>query len=776
MRVRQALAEGASGLERLTEEEPAIVRAYFDEALLPTWAEAQLAPPGAARELAEQAAVVAGALWRRTGDALPRDAAVALQSSVAVAGRDPPNAQALGYRFLAEARRRDETQRPACESFREAHRFLSQGGSPYEAVAAERTVAKCLYPSQLAAARAELARLAAAAEPRAHLFLLARTRWLQGLIAVTQGDLTGGLDRYRLARDGFVALGDAQNQAFVHALRAEALTLLGEDRRAWEERRSALALLDRVQDPRRVQSILEDAALACLDARLPRAALDLLTALVESGLLDASPGLLSDVLTRRSAVRHALGEDQLAVRDLSEARRRLPSIEDGALSDRMRAEVDAAEGVLLASKQPERAVDALQRAAEYFASAGPVRVPPLRLQTARVESARGLVDSAEEELLAGMHLIEAQRVSLHDLALQASFFEQAVPMYDDMVALQLDQRHDPAAALAFVERGRGRQVVDSLAAAATRERPVKSDVSEASFEPGSLQRELPQGVALVYYLSLDRRLLAWLVTRDDVRFVEQPVPRAEIVRLVAAQQAALELRATLASVQRVGARLHDVLVRPLAPFPPSVRALAFVPDACAPLRVLRGLVGPGDEPLSRGGLRAGRVPEREGAGLALARFGTSAGSPCAGRRQPSRRLGPVARIRAAAGRRAGSRRGCRALSRRRSCCRWRRHEGDISRRAPPERRRPLRRARHIPGRRPGPLAPSPRRGPRATPERSTCATCRGATFVPGSLSSRPVAPRRARFRGRRARSAWAGRSSLQVCRTSSAACGTWTTR
>ena len=329
--------------------------------------------------------------------------------------------------------------------------------------------------------------------------------------------------------------------------------------------------------------------------------------------MNASPALLSDALTRRSAVRHALGEDQLAVRDLSEARRRLLRIEDGALSDRMRAEVDAVEGVLFASARPERAVDALRRATDYFARAVPVRVASLRLQLARVQSARGLVDSAEEELLAGIHLIEAQRVSLHDLALQASFFEQAVPFYDDMVALQLDQRHDPAAALSFVERGRGRQLVDSLAAASTRERPGKPDVSEASFEPGSLQRELPQGVGLVYYVSLDRRLLAWLVTRDEVRFVEQPIPQAEIVRLVAAQQAALERRATLATVQNVGARLHDVLVRPLAPFPASVRALAFVPDASLHFASFAALWDRCGGPLSRGGLRAGRVPEREGA-------------------------------------------------------------------------------------------------------------------------------------------------------------------
>jgi CHAT domain-containing protein len=578
-RVREALADGAARLERLTGEEPAIVRAYFDEELLPAWAEARLAPAGDARPLAEQAALVGGALWRRTGDALPRDAAAALQSTVALAGRDPPRAQALGYRLLAEARRRDETQRPACETFREAQRLLSQGGSPYAAVAAERTVSRCLYPSRLDAARAELARLATDAEPRGYLLLLARTRWLQGLIAVTQGELTGALERYRLARDGFVALGDATSQAFLDTAVAEALTLLGDGRQAWEERRSALALLDHVRDPRRVQGILEEAALACLDAQLPRAALALLTALVDSGVLSASPGLLSDALTRRSLVRLALGEGRLAVHDVSEARRQLPRIEDGALSDRMRAEVDAAEGALLASTHPERAAEALRRAADYFAGAGPVRVPPLRLQVARVQSARGLVDSAEEELLAGIRLIEAQRVSLHDLALQASFFEQAVPLYDDMVALQLDHRLDPAAALSFVERGRGRQLVDSLADAATREGRGKPAGPGTSFEPASLQREMPRGVALAYYVSLDRRLLAWLVTRDDLRFVEQPIPRHEIVRLVAAQQAALERRATLATVRRVGERLHDVLVRPLAPFPPSVRALAFVPDA-----------------------------------------------------------------------------------------------------------------------------------------------------------------------------------------------------
>jgi len=573
--VRAALAQGAAGVERLTSEEPAIVRAYFDEVLLPAWAEAQLAPVGDARALAAQAALVGEALLRRTGDALPRDVAEALHPPAAVSGRDPPRLQALGFRLFAEGRRRDETQRPACDAFREAQRLLSIGGSPYASVAAERTVARCLYPARLDAARAELARLEADAGPHAYVLVLARTRWLQGLIAAMRGELGVAPDRYRLALEGFVALDDAENEAFVHTLMAEVLHHVGDGRRAWGERRSALALLGRVRDLRRRQGILEEAALACLDERRPRAALGLLTALVESVASRASAAILCDAITRRAAVRLALGDDAGAASDVAEARRRLPGIEDASLSERMRAEVDAVEGSLLARAGRESAEALLRRSLGYFERAAPARVPALRLQTARVLSERGGVDGAEAELLAGIRLVEEQRLSLRDVALQASFFDQSLPLFDDMVVLQADERRDPAAALSFVERGRGRQLADALAAAAP---PGPSPAAAEPLDAAALQRGLPDGVALVYYTCVGGRLLAWRVTRDDLRFAEQPAPEAEIARLAAVQRASLERRAPLAAVRRAGERLYDVLVRPLG-LVDSGRALVFLPDA-----------------------------------------------------------------------------------------------------------------------------------------------------------------------------------------------------
>jgi CHAT domain-containing protein len=118
-----------------------------------------------------------------------------------------------------------------------------------------------------------------------------------------------------------------------------------------------------------------------------------------------------------------------------------------------------------------------------------------------------------------------------------------------------------------VERGHARQLVDSLAGAAA-----------TPLGPETLRRELPSGVALVYYVPLDDRLFAWTLDREGSHFIERLLREAELSRLVAANRAAIEGRAPQEAVRRTAARLHDELVRPLLPFVASQRALVVIPD------------------------------------------------------------------------------------------------------------------------------------------------------------------------------------------------------
>ncbi len=567
-RVRAALEAGQAAVDRLAEDSPSLLRDYLEDDLLPAWADAYLVGHPDANLDRERARLLGEALSRTTGDAMTQDAARALAEPAATAtSRDPLRSQALGYQTLREAKRLDDLQGPSCAPFRTAVRDLEAGGSPYTVWAQLQVVSACLYPSKQQAALAELARLETVAEPRPYVHVLGRVRWLQGLIHLHRGELTESLERYRSARSIFRTTRDAESEAYILIAMAENLRVLGETRGAWRERRQSLALLSQVRNPRRRQGILSEAVLSCLAERMPRSALHFGIAQVETAFSWARAVVIGDALIRRASIRHLLGADDLAASDMREARKWIPRVLDKSWGERLQAEAEAAEGKILVSRQPEEAARSLGEALAYFRATAPDRVPALHLLLARAQLARGLDNAAEGELSAGIQAMERERTSLRDAALQVSFFDQALPLFDDMVRLQVAKRHDPERALAFVERGRARQLVDSLAGAAA-----------TPFDPEALRRELPDGLALVYYLPLDDRLFAWALTREGSHFIERSLPAAELSRLVAAHRAAIEGRAPLEVVRRTSARLHDELVRPLIPFFASQRALIFVPD------------------------------------------------------------------------------------------------------------------------------------------------------------------------------------------------------
>jgi CHAT domain-containing protein len=579
-RVRAALQEGPGAIDPLADEAPSLLRDHLQDDLLPAWADAQLTGRPDARRLRDQARLIGDALLRTTGDALARDAALALEPNGPASSAAAFRTQALGYRALHDAQHLYEIQQPSCGPFRQARRLLDEGGSPYAAWVGERIVTACFYPSEPQAALAELRRVEVVAEEHAYLVLLARTRWMQGLVLSNRADLTTGLDRYHLARSGFRAVRDTENEAFVLGLLAEGLAALGEEGRAWRERMAGLALLHQQRSLRRRFGILEEAALACLDARLPRTALHFQTAVVEVADRWSDVAASTDALVRRAALRHALGSDDQAAADLAEARRLIPRIGDASVVERMKAEADCAEGGVAAG-EPDRAAASLERALHYFERASPTRTAAIHELLARVEEARGLDDEAERQLEEGIRELEGQRLSLRDAALQASFFDQAVPLFDEMVGLQVDRRHDPERALAFVERGRARQLADSIAGPPALRRAGSDSSAPAvvmPLDPGELQRELPDGVALVYLVSRGDRLLSWALTREASRFEERSLPADELRRLVAGYAAALERRAGLAVLREASARLYDVLVRPLDAVLRSQRALVLVPD------------------------------------------------------------------------------------------------------------------------------------------------------------------------------------------------------
>jgi CHAT domain-containing protein/tetratricopeptide (TPR) repeat protein len=566
-RVRAAIEAGPAAIDRLAEDSPSVLRAYFEDELLPAWADAHLIGNPEANLHRERAHFVSEALSRSTGDDLPQDAVRALSPPrLGAVSPDPLGAQALGYQALREGKRLYDRQQPPCSSFRTALAALGDGGSPYLLTARLQLVSACLYPSAMKSAIAELASIEAAAAGHRYFHLLGRVHWMQGLIRASGGELTESLTRYRSALECFRQTRDTENEAVILGMISENFRLLGDTKAAWRDRQRELALLGEVSSPRRIHALLTDASRSCQSEGMPRTALHFATAVVDSATQWSRPAAISEALIQRMAILHSLDSDARAIADLIEARRWIAKIGDRTMVERRNAEADAAEADMIGLEDPAKAARLLEGSIAFFQTAAPVRAPAIHLRLARAYIAQGLDGAGEQELLSGIQATERQRALVHDPSLQVSFFDEAGRLFDEMVRVQVLRRHDPKRALGFVERGHGRQVLERL---------VRTD--ELAFDPDELQRALPDRLTLVYYLPLDDRLFAWTLSRTTSHFMERPLPEAELSRLVAAHLAAVVGRAPEEDTRRSGARLYDELVRPFISFFASDRALVFIP-------------------------------------------------------------------------------------------------------------------------------------------------------------------------------------------------------
>ena len=213
-------------------------------------------------------------------------------------------------------------------------------------------------------------------------------------------------------------------------------------------------------------------------------------------------------------------------------------------------------------------------------------VPHLRLLLARSQVALGREDAAGAQLESGIREMESMRVLQADGRSQVSFFERGASLFDDMVALQLDKRHDPKRALSFVERGRARQLADALQPPVSR-KPSSDPLPAASaLEPDEVQRELPHGLALVYCTALSDRLVSWVVTREASRFFDQRLSREELRRrwLRPTRQRWRRGPRSRSCVSRRPGCL--TIVTPAVASARRARALVFRTESCSPFRSL----------------------------------------------------------------------------------------------------------------------------------------------------------------------------------------------
>jgi CHAT domain-containing protein len=554
-----------ASMSRLANESPSQLRAWLEEQLTATWPKLVLdGHVDESEALLTRLRPFGETLLREHDDAFFRDAF----DSILRASGDPRRLRevATAHQLYRSANDAFDNDRIA-ESSKLARRslpHLERTRSPFAGSARRFVAIGSYYSNDLGAALQEIGGVAAFAASRRYQSLLGQSHRLGGLVHVARNELAEGLDEYRASLQAFTAGGDVEREAAIQQSLAEDFHFLGDSQQSWSAWYAALGQLNQLGERRNRHLILQSVASALLLDDLPEASLCFQQATLDNALLWGRPPAVITAYLNRAETYSRLGQLELAKRDLENAKRYLADIQDPLLTSRNEARILVAEGETTYRTRPSDAVKGLSTALAYFERTGAsTLLASVFLARGRAHLAGEHQDLAEADFRAGIQVFERTRSSLNSESLRSSYFEQPWDLFTEMIRLQADRR-DGDRALSFAEQARARTLLEA----------VKGRGTVPEIEAPS-SRVVPPGTAMVYYATLDDRLLIWVIKGSGKVFVDTRVRQTDLFRLVERYRAA----------GGVGGRdnaslmtLYDILIRPVHGSLADSKTLVIVPD------------------------------------------------------------------------------------------------------------------------------------------------------------------------------------------------------
>ncbi len=567
---RRAIELASSGapnprdLTSVIKSSPEAAQRWLDDQMLVEWPRLVLSGrTDDARALASRAQRVADALTRERDDAFWQDV---IAAAVKAVSQNRAESLAKGHKAFRAAADAYDADRIAEMTPLVANALapLGSAGSPLVVAARRYRAIGAYYTNDFQGALDEIRRVQASAQRQRYTRLLGLGYRLEGLIRVVSGDFARALDAYERALMCFQSMGAVEDEAAIQSALAEDLQFVGEIQRSWQARYAGLSLIGAVHDPLATWRQLQSASLAASREDLPELALHFQEAAFEKvQRMGRSPALITAYITR-AAINKRLGDSASAVADLDDASRLLKTVHDPLLVSRNEARVLLARGETLARERPAEAIADLDKALAHLKGTRTSwPLASLFLARGRAHLAAQRSALAEADFLSGIETFEQLRSALTSDSLRTSYFEQPWDLFTEMIRLQADRR-EAGKALMFAERARARTLLEAV-------NDRNGAVVPASAE---IRRRLDPRVGVLYYASLDDRLLIWLLTRDGEVFVSTATRQTEIARLVErwrSDSAADDKTATLRS-------LYDLLIRPLDTRLVDRTALVIVPD------------------------------------------------------------------------------------------------------------------------------------------------------------------------------------------------------
>lgn len=581
---------------------PTASRHFVEEEILPSWAEAlSQGNRGEASQRLTTAWAIADKLADLGGDRLLADSVAAIEAAQQEATSQRLELLIEGHgEYGAAARNKVQAEQQSlketAQTYRRIEQALRQARSPFHLWAGvELSILEYLDGrSDAALERLTQVKRLGSRYPN----LRGRASWIEALCHLQLARPVEGLKSYRASLEFFEATGEVENALNIHARLAEVLQSIGEVRLAWRHRYTALKSALRIRQPRYRQFLFTDAAIAALDLGLPEIAL-----LFQGEALRWSRLTGQDELAALAFVHHAnacyrAGRIEEALEDLEAASRHASGLSDRSVQASIQARIKESRGLLKSVSDPAGSIEAYTQMLDLLEeNADRGYLSNVYLKRALAHRSLGHIPEMKADLQASIQESENEWHRVLDLRkrgehedIWAPYFESHQEAFQLMIQLLVEEgRADEA--LNVAERSRARDLLDLIA-------DLPRYLERQDFEPvtiADIQRHLPEGKALIVYRSLKDRLLIWIVTKDNWRFVPVSESMAEIGELVERIHKAALHRRPEEEVRPKLRKLFRLLLGALREDLRTVEKLVFVPDASLHGVPLAALIDPESE-------------------------------------------------------------------------------------------------------------------------------------------------------------------------------------
>ena len=558
---------------------PQRFREHIEERVLPAWATQS---GMAAKRSLVMARAVGQALVANQGDPMIAETVDQIDH---LETADPESLRRLVQAFQAYGEgtslSRQEAWSQALSRFDAAQRELSRLGSPFAGWA---TFQAAYCQDRLFAflqARARLAALLREPGTVRYKALHGRVLWVLALIEAVEGSLTASLTHLDSALADFQSLDEKPNIAWLRAFVAVDFNYLGKSAEAWRLLYPALHELESLDKPQARMVVWHAAASLSREQGRLEIAQAFVDELLRSTKATGQVSAIAEALRWHATILARLGKKVEAARDLKEAWAYQQRILDPRSRRSLEGDLRLAEAELMGTVSPEQAIAMLDSAIRILrANAYHYQLGQALYLRSRIEGSLGRFDDEERDLSEAIAESERQRDKVLVPEEQISYFDRTREIIDTMISFQLEQRHNPAAALRFSEQAKARVLWDWILTQPESGTDL-SYLDEARLTlVGStpLLESLPEKAAVIEYALLPRSTVIWILRPGMKPKVAMIKGGTDVLDDLTQRLHRALLNGRAVVFENISAKLYDLLLAPITGDLYPGERLVFVPE------------------------------------------------------------------------------------------------------------------------------------------------------------------------------------------------------